>query len=787
MRAIVCRNSEQPHGGATWRGSRALVGALVLATCLTAGPCWAGGRRDAAVATTDWGSAVGRVYDAVTGTPIAEAQVVVEEKGAFASEGRTVAKTDKVGRYDCRAPLGRISTKYSAAGVLGSALGLGGLLGPVSTTTRRIDATQFSLRVTKEGYHPFEGVARCRTSSADRFYVSMEPVLLTPAESAEVSTTADGWGALRILEVTVEPALAHPRDKVKVTARVQAPAAAAAKEKGSFLERLFGGGPRSQLALGMYSPLWRRSKGLALVGEEEGVLRFEGEIGLPKSVVSPSTYIIVVVERSPVEVVAGQAVKRVLLQVIPKEADTKAAELRLSAARLQDADDNPGAAVALRDLSGLPDATLDDLLWLASVSEQVHDQPEAVRVLKQALRAIPDKARSVVLLGQETKPDEARWEVLGRYASALLKNGQAEAVIAEVLPEVEKVSEKERPKRVPASVMVALGGSYLQLGKLTEAQEVKDKLADWPAESTAAAAREFRHRLRLAASEKAVSDDPANTQAWAEWGRALVDEGRWEEAVVKLQTALEHNPDMPAVRRDLAYALLHLQGRDQTVEQQLDGAIAAAERQVGGTQGVPESKSFYDWHTLGLLRYRKAYEQHVQGDPAEARTLEASQQALIQAVKYGRAGADVEQYITFTSEAAYSTREVKIAGFAYPEAACDYLVLDSLEALGERRDDYLTWFALATALLDLQQPELAEPVLRECQRLKPDFPETQYAQAMLALQQGNRQEAVQLLQAVLAVNPRHPFANRKLAELYAEDGDIAAAAGCLAAHAAVYQ
>ncbi len=773
-----------PQAGAA--RCRRMIAALVVVSCLFVRPSWAGERRDAAVATTDWGSAVGRVYDAVTGVPIEGARVVVQEGGMFAQEGRTLGTTDKVGRYDCRAPLGRISTKYSAAGVLGGALGLGGLLGPASTTTRRIDATQLNLRVTKDGYHPFEGVVRCRRCDTDGFWVGLEPVLLTPAGSPEVSTSADGWGGLRILEVKVEPAIAHPREKVKVTARVQAPAAAASKEKASFLDRLFGGGARSQLELAMYSSIWRRGKGLALVGEEAGVLNFAGEIGLPKSVSSPSVYITVAVERSPVEIVSGQGIKEVLLQVIAKDADTKAAELRLSAAGLEEQEDNSGAVAALKELCARPDAGLDDLLWLAWASENVHDQDAAVKALKQAIQQIPEGQRSVVMLGQEMRVDQARWQLLARYAAALLKNGQAEAMLTEVLPEVEKVPEKERPKQVPASVMVAIGSAYLDTGKLSEAQAVRDGLNKWPAEAIPTEARTFRHKLRMAMSEKAVTDDPGNAQAWADWGRALVDEGRWEEAVVKLQTALQHDPSMLAVQRDLAYALLHLKGREQSVDQQLDEAIAAAEKQVGGTPSVPESKSFYDWHTLGLLRYRKACQQHAQADPAEAGTLEASEHALVQAVKYGRAGADVQEYVAFTTEASYSTQEVSIAGFAYPEATCDYLVLDSLEALRQNRDDYLAWFTLATALLGLDQPESAAGGLAECLRLKPDFPEAKYAQAMLALQQGKTDESERLLREVLEANPRHPFANQKLAELYAEDGDTVAAASCLAAHAVVY-
>ncbi len=771
------------------RGARrraACLLALVVIAGLLAGPCSARPGRDAAVAATNWGSVVGRVYDAVTGAPLPKARVVVQEGGRFADEGRTVGNTDKMGRYDCRAPLGRISTKYSVAGALGGALGLGGLFGPVSTTTRRIDVTQVALRVTAEGYHPFEGVVRCRAADPDRFFVSMEPVLLTPDSLSEVSTTADGWGGVRILSVAVEPEIARPRGKVKVTARVRAPAVAVERERASWLERVFGGGRRRPLGVAMTSSLWRGARELSVAGQEGNVVFFEGEVEIPKSVVSPSAWITVKVTRSPLEVSRGGASKRVLLQVISEDDEQRAAELRLSAARREAEDDNPGAAEALRELCTLPGASLDDLLWLAAASGRVHDYDGAVEALERAVDTIPEDGDPVVLSGRQVKPEDARWQVLARYARALVAKGEAARVLAEMVPKVEAVPEKERPAKVPAELMVAIGEAYLGTGELAKAEEVGEALAGRPAEDRPPEERAFRRRLRLAVAAQEVQESPESAKAWADWGRALMDEGRWEEAIAKLRAALERDPKAAAERRDLTYALSHLGGGDAEVEDDLEAAIAAAERQARGQGGTPESRNFHDWHALALLWYRKARAQELAGDARSEESLNACREALTRAVKYGRAGAQVQEFVAYTPEASYGTREVQIAGFAYPQAASDRVILESLDALDANPENYLAWFALATAFLDLGQPDLAQPALAECRRLRPDFPEADYAEALLARRQGRRTEAIALLRKVLETNPRHPFANLKLAELYAETGDLAAMAACLAAHVEVY-
>ena len=97
-----------------------------------------------------------------------------------------------------------------------------------------------------------------------------------------------------------------------------------------------------------------------------------------------------------------------------------------------------------------------------------------------------------------------------------------------------------------------------------------------------------------------------------------------------------------------------------------------------------------------------------------------------------------------------------------------------------------TMYRDPAALLDLEQTDVGEAALQECLWLRPDFPEAKYAQALVFLQKGDRARAMSQLREVVALNPRHPYANKTLAQLCAEEGDMVGSAACLSAHAQVY-
>jgi len=279
--------------------------------------------------------------------------------------------------------------------------------------------------------------------------------------------------------------------------------------------------------------------------------------------------------------------------------------------------------------------------------------------------------------------------------------------------------------------------------------------------------------------------NPNDAPALAEYGRVLIDLGRWEEAVEKLQAALKLDPNLPAVRYDLGYALLRMQGTEAAKEN-FEAALAEAEKQVGLGEGQQKSKDFFAWHRLGVLLYRKASQQKAASDPAAADTLKRSQDMMIEALKCGRKGADVSYgYYDYTLGYT-SPKVIAISGFAYPEANEDYLILDSLRTLEAQPGDYLSYFNLATALYGLGQSDLAKEALDKSTALRSDYLESKYVAALIDKQNGDNEEAIALLTELLKVNPRHPHANAVLAELYAAEGNMDAAAAALAAQAKYY-
>jgi len=738
-------------------------------------------RVDTAVDSTHAGWVIGRVYDAATGAPVEGAGVTIQESGTFAIEGRTVATTDYVGQYRNSTDLGRVSTSYNVAGLV-----LGRLFGPATKKTTRIDVTQLNIRVAKQGYRLFEGAVRCRETDPENFSVDMEPILLVRETGAEVSTVADGWGAVGILDVRVEPRVVHPGESARVVARLRGPLAATVREESG----LFARHKKEKLHMSISSSVFAKRRSLSLGSTEEGSIVFSGEFSIPKSAKYPSQHVEALIETSPVEIVRGAESKRALFQIVPKGADQTAARLRLDAADLEDSGNSAEAVEKLKELCARADVTIDDQLRLARLSEQVHDYSTAATAMKTALGMMPPEARSVVIDGKELKRDEGRWQAMAGYTRALIEGGQASSVLSEVLPEVEKVKDRDRPGTVPAEVMVAIAAAHLALGDLDGAVAANEQLSRWERAVTTPRARAFHRDLRVAQAERATSEKPRSAQAWAEYGRALMDQGHWEEAVTKLQTALEIDGSSSAVRRDLTYALLHLRGTEAKIGENIDEALASAGDQVGISR-EKRSENADDWHTYATLLYRKAYQQYLANDDDGAsRSLEQCRQALTETVRYGRAGADRQESTTVHYGEGFvlatSDRVIAISGFASAEINCDHQMLMSLDALGANPDDYLAWYSLAAALLDLEQTDVGEAALQECLWLRPDFPEAKYAQALVLVQKGDRARAMSQLREVIALNPRHPYANKTLAQLCAEEGDMVGSAACLSAHAQVY-
>jgi len=735
------------------RACKSFVLLMVVALLVRAAPCRgaAGSLKD--VEPTDWGSAKGRVYDADTGSPIEGVAVTAQQDGTFAANGRTVSTTNGSGQYRCEARLGRVRSRVEVGRLLATGL-IGLLSGAAERVSRRVDVTQVNLRVTKEGYHPFEGPVPCNTIDANAFTIFMEPILLTRADQAEASTVAKGWTALRILEVTADPTILRPGSCTAISVRLKCPAIAKRDEIVVQCEVV--GLAKMRLDYAKDQPA-------------SDSLLFSGRLCVPDSA-KAGAHRLSVSARAPYDLGSDERAGP-LICVVTDFDERKAARLRTRADDLAGSGNNVEARAELQELCALPQATADDFQALADVSLRLHDYEGAVASMKRVVEQTPEKTRFVPM---------------AQYANALVLGGQGNAVIQELTPVVDKVKEQDRPKRMPADLMVAIGTAYLNSGKLTEAVAIERQLARWPDSGSRESVREFRRSLRLVQVEAAAKADPKSAAAWADYGRALMDLGRWEEAAENLRKAVSLDSQTPAVQWDLGYALLQMSGGSAEASQSFEQALADAERAVQVAKDKPKTKDFFAWHRLGILLYRKACAQRAAGDAGSADTLTRSQEMLIEALKCAHAGAQVSQGQYSYTFGYTSPAVIAVAGFAYPEASADFSLLNALAAAGDHPVDYLAQFNEATALIDLGQWDLASDALQKAVALKPDFVEAKYAAAIIATKTGRSQEAVRLLQEVLAANPRHPDANPALAKLYTEQGDMSAAASCLAAHAGYY-
>ncbi len=742
------------------------VALLALALCgvCVGAPASADGsrtRKDAAVEPTHWGSVVGRVYDAGTGEPLADTKVSVQHEGQFDVEKRAVCQTSATGSYACQAILGRVSSNVDVGRLLSTSL-VGLIAGGAKKETKRVDVSQVNLRLVREGYRTFEGPVPTRSIDAMAFSVTLEPVLLTRADSQEVSTVAaEGWGPARVTGVTLDPAIVPPRANVTITARVRCPAVP----------------KKTKMTMVAWSSVLKKLK-LSRQPDREspGEMVFSGRFRVGKRPQDGRVLVGAMLSGCPYDVAAGGGSAFALLQVAEGEEQTHAARLCLEAYEMWRTERFPEAAEKLKEVCALPQATGSDFSDLAEVSEKIHDYQTASTSLARALEMTPEKERMAVR---------------GRYARALVDAGEIDKVLQEMAPIAFQVKEKDRPKKVALDMMVAVGAAYLRKGDISNAESVREQLKQWPGSGYHPGAQELRRSLHLARLETAARAEPPGAPALADYGRALCDQGRWEEAVAQFRRALALDANLPALRWDLGYALLHVSGASPTASADLDQALADTANQAylpaDAKGNRAKSKDFKVWHRYAMLLYRKACQQEDASDaPAASNSLQSTREALAEAIRCGRAGASESQGL-YSWQFGYASPAVRaVAGFAYPEASSDFLLRESLGAIEKRADDYLAHFSVATGLIDLGQSDLAGRSLARCRALRPDLHEAAFADAVIARQVGNPGRAQQAMVDVLKVNPRHPRAHLVLAEMYTEDGRIEDAAACLAAHAKYY-
>jgi len=705
------------------------------------------------------GRVFGYIYQADSGAPLPDAKVIIQRDGQFAKEGKTVGLTDKHGRYRCEAEMGKATSKIAAGRLLMTGL-VGILAGGARKVTRQVQVTQYNLKVEAPGYRAFEGIVPCARIDAEEFNVYLEPIALTKADTPEVSTVTKGWRVVDILEVTGSPSIVSPGATSTITVRLKCPPID--KPKDITIECL--------PVIDKPAPF--KKTRLSLASTSGDPLLFSGEVRLSKSLAAGAIDLAI---HAVVPYEIGEDTWRGTV-LFPAKTTTESttAQLRMKAANLLRDQQNVEAYSVAKQICAQPQAVAQDFQLLGVLAGRLHETQAAVDAWHRCIELTPEKERI---------------PFLAPYASALIAAGTPAIAIAEVNPAVNKIKEKDRSKRVSLETMAYLGIAYIQQGNLAGAEQIEKQIRSRPGVSSTEEVKSFRHELRLAKAEKATRDTPASASSWADYGRALMDQGRWEEAIVQLKKAVSIDGALPAVQWDLSYAMLQIQGAGVDAGPVFAQALADAEKATTFTEGKKQYKSqdFFTWHRLGILLYRQAWSQRKANDSSDAdKTWARCQDALAEALRCGRAGAKVtgEEY-SFTW--GYTSPKItSFTGFAYPEANADFLLLYALDNLNQNSNDYLSQLTCAQALIDLGQWDIAQEAIGRTLALQPMYADAQYAAAIVAAKSSKSDAAIALLRQVLAANPRHRDANELLAKLYTEQGDITSAAACLAARAKYY-
>jgi tetratricopeptide (TPR) repeat protein len=711
-------------------------------------------KKDFLAEPTHWGNVAGRVYDAETGAPIAKATVSIQgENGDFLEKGRTFSTTDLLGTYQASAVLGRVSQNFDVGRAIGSSF-VGLLFGGAVNTTRRVDVTRLNLRVSAPGYKPYLGPVPAREIEPRAFRVNMQPILLVPQSSATESTGANGWGMVRIESVETQPAVARPDQTVRIVAKVFA--------QGDQLDK--------SLQLKATSRLWRGERSLRpLPGAKHAYFT---EFRVAKDQRPRAEVARVAITRSALDVLEQGKQKQVLIQVVTDAGAEESAKARAQA--FAESGRNPSSSYQIYGrLTAEPAATAHDLESGYNLAMRFGDYSAA----KDASQKLFQKVKA------EKNPSqrERAFAVLGTVR-AMVRSGEYREAVEVGDAELGLYPKKQWPQKVYPSVKALMGLAYVRMGDLEKAAKMNDDLEAWWDAGIEPEVLEFREALRMAQVETALTAKPKDPVALADYGRALLDRGRYEEAVVKLKAALVEDPNGAAVRRDLAWAALHLGPKAEVTD--LDQAVEEAKRAVRADDPKSPNKDFFGWNRYATLLYAKTVRDH--GDAAFGEAYEPVMNALRQSVKLGRMGQEVNDGMNILLVGYLSGSQVSVAGYAYPEAAASFLMLDSLRRLRAKPDDHLSRHGLAQALLELGQPKLATRQLETVLKDHPEFTEATYLQARIALREEDDAGAQRLLETVLARNPRHPRANLDLAEVLTRLGDPAGAAERLAAHAKWY-
>lgn len=711
-------------------------------------------KKDTRVEPTSWGNVFGRVYDAQTGMPIKDAVILGNTDNGFEIKGRSTGKTDALGGYQIQLILGRISHNFDLGrALLSSPIGM--LFGTATNTTKRIDVSRVALAVSADGYKSFQGVVTARTTDAGKFRIDVQPVLLTRERDSGVSVAAVGWNAIRIANVEAQPSIAGPKDKITFRAYLRATNEEMVKTT----------------EMAAYSDLWKGPRKLKADPSQasNGLTPYVGEYQVSGKEKLRAFPIWFAVTKSKVDYDPAKSLRYALVQIAAVgdgRSDFETREAGLRAYRERKLDEARDAFGTL-----MRRGTKEPFDWeLASaIHLRLGDPNSAIDPAAKLWESNPQS-----LFHSE------------QYVAVLYQAGKDAEVISTCEGILKGVKEKDLAKKISADTLGQLGLSYLRKTDLKSADRINDSLLKIPGSGVSGNVIEFRGKLRLAEVEAANAANPQSATALAEYGRALLDLGRFEEAVAKLAESAALDSAQPAVQRDIAWAVLQMRGTSKAPVD-LAKAVAESKSLLGLEKGQQKSKDFFSWNQYGILLFALADQKSVDAPEEAAKLRDESIEALREALSLGRVGAKRNSgYFSGFQFGYMSGSEVAISGFAYPQANATFLLLDALRKLRKDPLDQVALLNASTALLDSGQIQLASKYTDKLVAANGTHIEGRFVEALVKHRMDDLDAAAASLKRVLEVAPNHPRANLVLADILTEQGDAVGAAERAAAHAAFY-
>ena len=743
---------------------------LPLITCLVAPSARSAplpGPNAGALRSPSRGTVHGFVLDAGTRQPVAGARVRIEEEGAFAAGGPTVALTDAAGRYTAHARIGRSSKKIDWFRALTSipaivSFPILGIFEPqsVQKQSRTVLATRLDVSVEREGYQPFIGEVHCERLDAGKFAVDLDDVWLAPAGASQTSFSPDHVRYERVESFTVDPAVARSGDRVTVTAKIRIP---------------FERGGRYRVYFDSSEPgLVQTEQPLTAAGKPDpatGLTTFQRVIKLPRKPKVWTTELSPWISLDYHEIPVGWDSKA-LLQVVHSDAERPAAQQVREGYDHLAKHDVSLAVDALRRATQSDSKYVPAYRYLGEAYREAGRTEEAANAYEQLVALAPEDLEIAY----------------PRYAEALLDSGNTEKA-AQVLEAAEK-----RAKRMPAPIALARARLFARRGDLRAADE---QLAR--AGRDGRIPRPLQQELALQRAETALRATPDNPDVELALARALADLNRVEAAVQHARRAQTLRPNEPWPLIELA-GLERRLGQTEIATAALERALALDPQNADAHLALGElllaagqysrareqlqqavERRPYEFaarHGLALAELRAA--DRAPGWPPESALEELRAAAMIGRGK-GELDSGLEVPVSLVTALYFGPKRVTIAGFNRREAGDDYQLAQALERLKLRPDDAFAHLNAGTALVRLDQPDLALESLDRAAALRPELADLPYWRGLALMELHRPVEARRALEQTLRQNPLHRHAHRVLARLCLDAGELEQAQAHLAA------